>query len=151
MKLDLVSWSGRTETRPNAGGNASWPQISHLKIEVDREILLDHKLRISVCDENTIRDHKTLGAGKVSLRPLASRMNSEVELTVHLSENGAACGTIVLGATLREARAEEIVNTMAESSVKITEGLLTVKSVTAKDIIGGDSGMFDKQVSVMSV
>jgi hypothetical protein len=117
-----------------------------LKAEVDREILLDHKLRVSVCDENTTRDHKTLGTGKVSLRALAARMNSEVELTIHLSENGAACGTVVIGATLREALPQEVVNTLSESMVKITEGLLTVKSVTAKDIIGGDSGMFDKQV-----
>lgn len=126
----------------------TWPYIRNLMVEVDRGILLDHRLKVSVCDENTLQSHKTLGTGKASLRTLATRMNSEVELRIDLSENGAACGTVVIGATLREARAEEIKDTLPESAVKISEGLLTVKSVAAKDIIGGDSAglLGDKQV-----
>jgi hypothetical protein len=109
-------------------------------------MLLESKLRVVVMDENSFRQHSVLGAGSISLRRLGPRINSEVELTVDLQDNGVAQGQAIIGATLRVARAEEISETVAEDQITVQRGLLMVKSVAAKDMKGGDGGPFDKQV-----
>jgi hypothetical protein len=147
VKLELSAWSGRTTTLSNVGKAALWPNITDLVAEVDRGILLESKLRVIVMDENSFRKHSLLGAGSVSLRRLGPRINSEVELTVDLQDNGVAIGQAVIGATLRVASAEEITETIPEEAITLQKGVLMIKSVAAKDMRGGDSGPFDKQVS----
>jgi hypothetical protein len=66
---------------------------------------------------------------------------------VDLQDNGVAIGQAVIGATLRVARAEEITETIPEEAITLQKGVLMIKSVAAKDMRGGDSGPFDKQVS----
>jgi hypothetical protein len=108
-------------------------------------MLLESKLRVVVMDENSSRQHAMLGAGSISLRRLGPRINSEVELTVDLHDNGVAQGQAIIGATLRLAQAEEITETIAEDQISLQRGLLMIKSVEAKDMKGGDGGPFDKQ------
>lgn len=146
MKLELSAWSGRTTTLSNVGKTALWPNITDLMAEVDRGILLESKLRVVVMDENSFRKDSLLGAGSISLRRLGPRINSEVELTVDLQDNGTAIGHVIIGATLRAARAEEIIETISEESITFQKGVLIIKSISATNMRGGDSGHFDKQV-----
>ena len=147
MKLELASWTDRTTTLQNCGSAPAWPCTKHLFCEVDRQILSDYKLRITVYDENENRAHSVLGTGSVSLRPLAPKINREVHLQVNLSDKGVASGYVIIAATLREALETEISDTIPESAVRFAVGSLTVKSVAAKGIIGGDNSIFDsKQV-----
>ena len=119
---------------------------------MDRDILTDCKLKATVMDENTLTAHSLLGSGSISLRKLAPKINSPVELSIDLSEKGVSCGRLVVHATLREALPEEIESTVAESMITIKQGSLTVKEIETIDIIGGDSSLLDKmQVCVVSV
>lgn len=144
----MSAWSGRTTTLSNVGKAAIWQNITDLVVEVDRGMLLESKLRVIVMDENQFRKHSLLGAGSVSLRRLGPRINNEVEFTIDLQDNGVAMGQAIIGATLRTARAEEITETISADQITLQKGVLMIKSVTAKDMKGGDSGPFDKQVKI---
>ena len=145
--LELASWKNRTKTLSNVGNTAIWPDIEGIFTEVDESILADCKLKATVMDENTLTSHSFLGSGSISLRKLAPKINSPVELSVDLSENGVPCGRLEVHATLREALPEEIVETVDESLITLNKGSITVKKVETIDIIGGDSSLLDnKQV-----
>lgn len=114
---------------------------------MDKNILADCKLKATVMDENSLTSHSLLGSGSISLRKLAPKINSPVELSIDLSENGVSCGRLVVYATLREALPEEIVDTVDESLITLSQGSLTVKQVETIEILGGDSSILDsKQV-----
>ena len=116
---------------------------------MDRNILADCKLKAIVMDENNLTSHALLGVGSISLRKLAPKINSPVELCVDLSDNGVSCGRLLIYATLREAMPDEIVDTVDESMITLKQGSLAIKQVETIDIIGGDSSLLDnKQVGV---
>lgn len=147
VKLEVAAWTNRTETLEDAGSSAVWPALQGLFTEVDRQILADCKLKVTVMEENTLTSHALLGTGSVSLRKLAAMLNSPVELSVDLSDKGVSCGRVVVLATLREALPEEVHDTVDSSLVTVERGSLTLKQVETIEVIGGDSSMLDnKQV-----
>jgi hypothetical protein len=106
-------------------------------------MLADCKLKVTVMDENTLTSHSLLGTGSISLRKLAPKINSPVELSIDLNEKGVSRGRLVVHATLREALPEEVVDTVDEALVTLKKGALTLKHVETIDIIGGDSSLLD--------
>jgi hypothetical protein len=154
VKLEVAGWTNRTKTLDNAGSSAIWSDIhvEGLYTGVDRHLLADCKLKVTVMDENTLTSHSLLGTGSISLRKLAPRINSPVELSIDLNEKGVSCGRLVVHATLREALPDEVVDTVDASLITLKQGSLSVKQVETIDIIGGDSSLLDNmQVGVIVV
>jgi Ca2+-dependent lipid-binding protein len=113
-----------------------------MQFEVDVPILANEKLEITVMDQDSFTGDKSLGSGKVSLRRLCPRINSEVELSVDLTENGVVCGRVVLIAILRAVTRDQLIETIPESAIKVAQGLLRVHKISVNGLKGGDAGLF---------
>jgi hypothetical protein len=124
----------------NAGPNPIWTRIENLNFEVDRSILAEEKLVITVKDEDTVGGDKILGTAKKSLRALCPRINTEVIIDADLAENGVVKGKVKITAILRPASKEELVETLPESAIKVNEGLMSIKKISVHNLKGGDSG-----------
>lgn len=113
-----------------------------MQFEVDVSILANEKLEVSVMDENHLTGDKSLGSGKASLRRLCPRLNSEVELSVDLTESGVVCGRVVLVAILRATTRDQLIETIPENAIKVVNGLLRIHKVSVHGLKGGDAGIF---------
>jgi hypothetical protein len=142
IRAALGDQKERTATLYNAGSNPIWTDIKKMMFEVDVPMLANDKLEITVMDEDSFTGDKSLGSGKVSLRRLCPRINSEVELSVDLTENGVVCGRVVLVAILRAVSRDQLIETIPDSAIKVVQGLLRVHKVSVREIKGGDAGLF---------
>jgi Ca2+-dependent lipid-binding protein len=140
VQFDLSTESERTTTLQDAGSSPVWPKIDDIQLEVDRAILTEDKMTITVKDEDKIGGDKVLGSAKVSLRRLCPRLNSEVEIAADLAEAGVVKGSVLVTAVLRPASKDELIETIPETAIKVNQGLLAVKKISVHNLKGGDSG-----------
>jgi Ca2+-dependent lipid-binding protein/Ca2+-binding EF-hand superfamily protein len=141
VQLELGDWSESTVTLNNAGGKATWNNLN-IQAEVNKDILKNNKLKLTVLDENFSRKDKVLGTGQFNVRLLTGPvMNSEKTFSVPLvSSSGAAAGTIVLTACLGPLVPSMALDGIPDTSInpKLEEAKLIISECAAFNLIGGD-------------
>jgi hypothetical protein len=141
VKLDIGKWWDRTPTLANSGDTPVWNLTESMVFEINKYVLNDSKLRVTMMDENKMRKDSYLGSGTTTLESLDSDSDSHI-LTIDLSDEGETCGRVFIEAVIRDVPIEELNYSIPNSYINLPQGVLNIKSITTRNIIGGDSGLF---------
>jgi hypothetical protein len=78
--VEVGSENCRTNTLDNAGRSCSWKELDNMSMLVNRSMLLDQKLKVTILDKNgSVRKDSFMGKGEISLRKLGSLPHESIE------------------------------------------------------------------------
>eukprot|EP01038_Epipyxis_sp_PR26KG_P008884 gene8884-11983_t len=143
VKFKLGEWEESTITLNNVGSNPLWQDLT-IETEVNREILQDEKLIITVMDDNDTREDALLGFAETNLWKLCDAFGRSVDLTIELMNpvTNVLSGSITVTACLRKAELSELSqwDALPETVVQMTAGgTLKVKQLIIYDVRGADA------------
>jgi hypothetical protein len=84
VALQLLTWTEKTNTLTNKGGDAIWDFLDY-KVDVTADVLKNEKLVITAKDNNSkLVGDTVIGMGTASLRKAGANINKEVEVNLPL-------------------------------------------------------------------
>lgn len=123
-----------------------WSNLDNMLIEVNREILNNEKIIITIMDENLTRNDVELGYAYCDLIKICQRINNSVDLSVDFISKGnsSIVGKVILSCMLKPCKIDELSEAIPDEMVTVKQGLLKIQGIKAFDLKGGD--LIGKQV-----
>lgn len=97
--INMGHFNESTATIQNGGSDVTFPM--DMNINIDKDILLNEKMKFRVMDENSGRKDVLIGFGDVSLSGLLSSLGKEKKIKIDLGNDvGSVCGLLFVSVLL---------------------------------------------------